>query len=621
MKKLKILAVVIFVVTVALGSEPTSWGIDVGAQCGPTLWSTANKTWFGFYELTGDVGVYWHNPIKEKGWWGEVGVLFHGGSYKCTVGDSSLSFIPLGGLGSMRLGKGIVFLEGGVGGGKLINLRLVGEDLIDLPPDTGSLFTYAGVGVRLKLRYPVEIGVRVPIYSSLTPWSLSLRIGLDFDFKLAPELKLDPLVVTQIGETKPDSLYPGGKFSIKATIKNDSNLRANNVKGKIRLPEGVEFFNVADSFDLGNIRPKKDTFLTFPVVVHPSLICDSLDNMEFIFACNGKKPLFTKFAQDLSDTLLLHRFGIDTLKKEGVKSRQNAMAFLFGVQDFQTERLRDIKYTLRDVYAVKKYLIDVSGFDPNMVFVIQNPTLNDLYDYFGTSKERKSNIYDSVKTYSSKLPQDSIELFVYFSGHGAVKTDTTTVEGIRIDSVKTYLLSVDSIPDPDKWFNRAYPSEILFANLIAIKNSLRVKGITLVIDACHADPVGKEVIPNHLKWFLLKNEEPSSRGSGLSGGRKPTFEETLKTGIVVMLASSREQTAYEDDEEKHGYFTKWLITELGRSNANTSLFDLKDSIYVGSSREGRTNQETKFYICAPTDVIGDTDAEIEKLKKVTSYVR
>ena len=124
----------------------------------------------------------------------------------------------------------------------------------------------------------------------------------------------------------------------------------------------------------------------------------------------------------------------------------DAIAVIIGNRAYTGRDVPEVKYADRDAQAVKRYVIDVLGYDEKNIIYVENAPQSRLLALFGTDSE--------PGIVSRWLRRDgSSDLFVYYSGHG--------VPGLK--DGQSYLLPVDG--DPSAGQLNGYPLKLLYANL------------------------------------------------------------------------------------------------------------------------------------------------------------
>jgi len=221
----------------------------------------------------------------------------------------------------------------------------------------------------------------------------------------------------------------------------------------------------------------------------------------------------------------------------------NAVAVVIGNKNY--EFFGDVDYAHNDARAMKKYLIEVLGFDESRVFYIEDAKLRDFNTHFGNIMTHRGKLFRYVKSGVS-------DVFVFYSGHG--------VAGLNDE--KVYLLPTDVAPKEAEL--SGYPLWQFYKNL----NQISARSITVVMDACNSG----EPLPELSGGLIIQN----SSGS-------------LKNGVVITSSSEEEYSGWYS-EKCHGIFTYYFLKAIQDKNADANrdnrltVQELYD--YISDENEG-----------------------------------
>jgi|GEM_PF-1974091 len=199
--------------------------------------------------------------------------------------------------------------------------------------------------------------------------------------------------------------------------------------------------------------------------------------------------------------------------------KRDDVAVIVGNGDYG-RALPSVRYAYRDAEAMKRFLVDLRGFDPENIIVIKDGSKFELEKVFGNENSHKGLIWRNID------PRGRSRVFVYYSGHGVPgQTDR-----------RGYLLPVGANPD-DAEIN-GYSIDTLLGNL----GQLEIRSATVLLDACFSgeSPSGT----------LLKSA---------SGIRVEPLSPRLPAKVTVMTAARGDQLASWDDRAKHGLFTEHFL--------------------------------------------------------------
>jgi PQQ-dependent catabolism-associated CXXCW motif protein len=250
---------------------------------------------------------------------------------------------------------------------------------------------------------------------------------------------------------------------------------------------------------------------------------------------------------------------------------RDSVAIIIGNKHYRGTDLPDVKYADRDAMAMQRYVIDVLGYNPASVFVLNNATQGEMVSWFGNERG-----LGQLANFIHRNFTDDI--FVYYSGHG--------VAGLA--DKQNYLLPTDSEPSTAEL--NGYSLKLLYANL----DKTTAKSITVVLDACFSGTSGDGT-------SLFGNSSALTRGDD----PKPEKKEARMT---VITAASASQLANWDDDDRQGLFTEYFLRAVygqadlaqngGKGDGRITLgavrsyLDNEMSFYARRHYRGRTQDAT-----------------------------
>jgi hypothetical protein len=211
-------------------------------------------------------------------------------------------------------------------------------------------------------------------------------------------------------------------------------------------------------------------------------------------------------------------------------------ALLVGVQDmeFSDEMLQ---FAAKDARDLGGYLVHTARFKPENVTVLvdKDATTQKIREAFGDIRQKAK-------------PDDLV--VIYFSSHGRPRDLDPT--GL------SYVLTYDT---DTRSSAKVFSTALQMVELAELGRWVLARDYVLLLDTCYsgaarAGVAGKIVPPG-------SNGLDPLQGLDGSGNR------------VVLSASRADETSYEDQEHKHGYFTRYLMDALGEKPWERSL----DGIY------------------------------------------
>ena len=228
----------------------------------------------------------------------------------------------------------------------------------------------------------------------------------------------------------------------------------------------------------------------------------------------------------------------------------NRYALIIGNEEYseyQTGMGSDVNvdFARNDAQMVKEYLIKTLGYPEGNVYFLEDATAGAM-----------GQKLDMISKLAAKIGSEA-EIFFYYAGHGLPD------EATRVP----YLIPVD-VTGGD--LSRAIKLSDVYTKL----GETGAKRVTIVLDACFSG---------------------GGRESGLLAARavkiKPA-ESSPSGNMIIITATTGEQSALPYKKEKHGMFTYYLLKKIQESNGNLTYGTLADYVCKNVSVESiKINQK------------------------------
>lgn len=449
--------------------------------------------------------------------------------------------------------------------------------------------------IGLYLPPPVNIGTIKPgeIKNVSFPieGKMNLEIGLaEFKIEVTESLGFDAYPLEMKIETHPfqapqvvvaDAVFSsdkGGKIQtnqdiqLKFLIQNTGKGRAEEVVAKAILPDSNCFLmgDGESKFDIGLLTPgqsrefyiqfttnRKYKAKTIPVrlvitekymkYARDSVVSISLD--ETLIAGNkvNISPIPTT-------EIIINKASLtsDVDKNIPVFGKKDSLKFalIIGNEDYSKYQVglsseANVIYAQNDASILKEYLIKTLGYLESNVYLLLDATTGEM-----------NQKIDLISKRANKAGSNA-QLLFYYAGHGLPDESTKIPYIIPVDVSGTNLNSAISL-----------------ATILQKFGETGASRITIILDACFSG---------------------GGREAGLLAARgvrfKPT-ENTLSGNMVLLSASSGDQTALPFNLEHHGLYTYYLLKKIKETSGNISYKNLADYLTKTVSSESlRINQK------------------------------
>ena len=224
-------------------------------------------------------------------------------------------------------------------------------------------------------------------------------------------------------------------------------------------------------------------------------------------------------------------------------SNPDGVAVIIGNKTYKGD-IPDVDYAHNDADAIKRYVLDVLGFDPKNVINLRDASKAEMEAAFGNKDNHKGRLWQYLD------PKGGSDILVYYSGHGVPGQNDH----------RSYMLPADT--DPAFAEINGYPTEVLYKNL----GKLKARSKTVLIDACFSGASPKGMLIN-----------------AASPVRIVAKKADISKDMTVLTAASGDQLASWDKVAQQGLFTNHFL----------------DAVYgnADNNKDGRvTAREIKGYL-------------------------
>jgi hypothetical protein len=444
------------------------------------------------------------------------------------------------------------------------------------------------------------LNIEIPVSTELDFESSNLKLQLEvieesgfglepFDLNIAIKKFQKPkIIVTDYKFQTEKGGIPSkkDKIELKLNVQNVGLGMGEDISVKFIYPENIHSFSENDkkiypilnssehielSFEFAATNNYKDSVIPIQIVLEEKYgrFAESQ-----ILKLNLKKELSKPIniygelntSKEIKPALLHSDVDIDIPVNKIKKSE--TFALIIGNEDYKSRQVNleaesNVDFALNDARIFKEYAINCLGI----------PNENILYLENSTSGEMKQSL-KRLQNLVNRFGKENAEIIFYYAGHG-FPDETTKVP---------YLMPVDvSVSD----LSYAIKLDDLFNTL----SETNANKITVFLDACFTGE-GR-------KLGLL-----SARTARI----KPSFT-SLKGNIVVFNAGNGNQSALPFKEEKHGYFTYFILKKLKETKGEVSYEELSN--YVNQ----KVSFETTRYLKPQDPTVAVSVSLGEKWKK------
>ena len=215
-----------------------------------------------------------------------------------------------------------------------------------------------------------------------------------------------------------------------------------------------------------------------------------------------------------------------------VSNTINSDTYALVIANENYKRVPNVPHAINDGQIFTKYVTSSFGVPKENVEYLEDATLNDI-------KFALKNIEPRCDAFPNQK-----NILIYYAGHGVPDEKTS----------EAYLLPVDGFgTDPSSGLKL----EDFYENL----SSMPAKSILVLLDACFSGT-------KRDGGMLL-----ATRGISI----KPKIQ-VPDGNLIIISATSDDQTAFPHENQKHGLFTYTLLRKIQESGGNITLGELADYV-------------------------------------------
>lgn len=235
------------------------------------------------------------------------------------------------------------------------------------------------------------------------------------------------------------------------------------------------------------------------------------------------------------------------------KMAPNAIGVVIGIRDYRNRDISQAEFALNDARLMKRYLTHSKGFQPENVIYLENPTKTELEAVLGSEKSPRGKL----ARYIGERDPKTVDLFVYYSGHGAT----------GLDDRMAYFVPADA--NPDYIETTGYPRRLMFTNLAA----LGAGSITVVMETCFSGRYDGGTLVKKASPLSVVNEE----------GARPR-------NINLFASSAGDQISSWYPEQRQSLFTYYFAKIVKESDSPLKAGALSKRLALAVSEQA----ERKF---------------------------
>lgn len=344
-------------------------------------------------------------------------------------------------------------------------------------------------------------------------------------------------------------------FNLQVIVQNTDQGEAQNVKVGITVPDNVNRIGGETEYvTIASLKAGESRLLEYELIANQEAaekmdIQIALSEEQGKYAENARIPL--EFGQHIGGSIAMNvqrqdqeveikRASLTSAVDENIPEtntkNSNTFALIIANENYQS--VASVPYALNDGNIFREYCIKTLGIPEKQIKYIPDATGNQI----------KAQI-NWLQTLAEVFTDPHI--IFYYAGHGIPDESSRTA----------YLLPVDGIGTD---VSTGYKLDDLYAVL----GKMPAENVTVFMDACFSGSKREQGMLASARGVAIKAK------SGMPQGN-----------MVVFSAAQGDETAYPNNEERHGMFTYFLLKKLQDTKGDVTLHELGEYITKNVSQQ------------------------------------
>ena len=344
-------------------------------------------------------------------------------------------------------------------------------------------------------------------------------------------------------------------FNLQVIVQNTDQGEAQNVKVGITIPNNVNRIGgETEHVTIASLKAGESCTLEYELIANQEAaeqldIQIALSEKQGKYAENANIPL--QFGQHIGGSIAMNvqrhdqdveikRASLISVVDENIPEtntkNSNTFAVIIANENYQS--VAPVPYALNDGKIFREYCLKTLGIPEKQIKYIPNATGNQI-------KAQINWLQNICEVF------EDAQIIFYYAGHGIPDESSRTA----------YLLPVDGIGTD---ISTGYKLDDLYSAL----GHIPANNVTVFMDACFSGSKREQGMLASARGVAIKAR------SGMPQGN-----------MVVFSAAQSDETAYPNNEEKHGMFTYFLLKKLQDTQGDVTLQELGEYITLNVSQQ------------------------------------
>ena len=438
-----------------------------------------------------------------------------------------------------------IVAEGATSGVKCSDKKLsvikVGSTMTVELPIVASMNTIDGkVNLKISVDEPMGFGTGV------------VELAVDTRKFVSPMLKVVDYTVTGASGGVLSKKAP---FDLQLLLQNVEQGMAENVDVSVSFPQGVYVLGGEEKQQFSKMGAGEAKSLEYSLIVNQNYASNEIPINVTIRERHGRYAENRVVKLQLNQTLASSKIVIDSKAEElkdiqiasltsevdkniPVTNIQNKNTFAVIIANENYMSVASVPYALNDGNIFREYCVKTLGIPEKQVRYVPNATGNLI-------KAEINRLQDICRVFKDA------HIIFYYAGHGIPDESSRTA----------YLLPVDGIGSD---VSTGYKLDELYNVL----GNIPAENVTVFMDACFSGSKRENGMLVAARGVAIKAKSGQPQGK-----------------MVVFSAAQGDETAYPNNEERHGMFTYYLLKKLQESKGEVTLQELGEYIVRNVSQQ------------------------------------
>lgn len=422
---------------------------------------------------------------------------------------------------------------------KNISKIAIGETVTVDIPITASEHTQDG-----------QVTFRISMYEPMGFGTNTKEMAITTRHFIPPMLRIVDHIVTGENGKK---LQKNEKFNLQLLLQNVEHGLAEYVDVIVTFPEkeGVYLFNGDREHNFRRIKSGETKFLEYSMIINQNYPSNDIPIHVEILEKYGRyaenttvtlhldqdisaedRPIVVKPVETEKGPITIEGLRSDVDKNIPTSRTRNNKTFAVIIANENYQNEAKVPYALNDGQIFRQYCHKTLGIPEHNIHYVADATLNNV-------KREVKWLNDVLQTYEGEA-----KAIFYYAGHGVPDEANKSA----------YLLPTDG-------FGSDVTTGYLLDDLYRTLGNAPSAGITVFLDACFSGAKREGDMMAAARAVAIKVKKNVPVGN-----------------MVVFAAAQSDETAYQNNDEKHGLFTYYLLKKLQETKGNVTLQELGDDI-------------------------------------------